>query len=179
MERKNGKFIGKENVPFSPEEYKKIERMAQVLSSLFADTYALCKADVDTKPMVITKDDKSVLVTIPLPAYNGRNTVRRNGGPTYFIEDGAYMALSFRNQISESGETQADCFLTFHHIWVRGYRCKSKYIYSPIPHFDYGYSVDTIWEDMIKLCMALLWDDFGNYAFRMSYSRIDDYGKLQ
>lgn len=179
MERKNGKFIGKENVTFSPEEYKKIEHMAQVLSSLFADTYVLCKADVNTKPMVVTRDDKSVLVTIPLPVYKGRNTVRRSGGPTYFIDDGAYMALSFRNQISESGEIQADCFLTFHRIWERGYRCKSKYIYSPNPHFDYGYSVDTIWEDMIAVCMKIFWHDFGYYAFEMKCGKIDDYGKLQ
>lgn len=176
MERKNGKFVGRGNVPFSPEEYKKIERMAQVLSSLFADTYALCDENIDTKPFVATKDDQSVLVTVPLPVYNNRNKVRRNGGPTYFIDDGAYMALSFRNRIGESGETQADCFLTFHRIRVRGYRCRNKYAYSPNPHFDYGYSVDTIWEDMIVECMRKLCDDFGLYAFRMSYPKIKDYG---
>jgi hypothetical protein len=176
MERKNGKFVGKENVPFSPEEYKKIERMAQVLSSLFADAYALCDENIDTKPFVVTKDDQSVLVTVPLPVYKNRNKVQRKGCPTYFIENGAYMAMSFRNQVSESGEIQADCFLTFHRIWVRGYRCRNKYTYSPNPHFDYGYSVDTIWEDMIAVCMKILWSDFGYYAFEMKCGKLDDYG---
>ena len=173
--RKNGKFIGKRNIPFREEEEAKLLEMAKVLSTVFHGTED--KFSIEFLNDKFDVSSYNVLITIPLKPL--RKKVHRLGGPTYFIDDNAKVVLNFAHRLGDNGkgqqEAQSRCFVMFHGIWEREYRHRNKYPYSVNPHFDYGYYVDVIWEDMIVPCMRRLSDDFGLYALGMNTAKLDEY----
>ena len=176
--KKDGTFIGKKNVRFSENECKKIKKIALCLASLFPDKkYFIIKKENFTSPDN-TLDVMSHTIDVIIPLISKNKKIHYKYGSTYFIEGASKIVLHFTNKMGKGADgiekKQADCYMSFHGIWEREFRHKLKYIYSRNPHFGYGYSVDTIWSEMILPCLKIFYNDLGK-VFGMSGNIPDKY----
>jgi hypothetical protein len=173
MEKRNGKFVGKKDIPIDNDKIAEILQLKCRILEMFRSRNVTVSfaQNVPNENYYTAASDFSKLMSTELtvrfkPVTSKRGLVQRGAGlckrKVSAIDPCVHIMFYNQQGIDEvtgDSEIQPCVFIGVHGFQERGYRKHHWADYSPKPSFGYGYEIEILWQDAVKPAMEQIWND--------------------
>ena len=174
MEKRNGKFVGKKDIPFGNDQIADILQLKCRILDMFENrnvTVYFAQNVPSENYYDETASDYSKLMNTELtvrfkPVTSKRGLVQKGADwcKRRVSSIDPCVHIMFYNQqgidsVTGKEQVQPCVYVGTHGFQERGYRKHNWQDYSPKPSFGYGYEIETLWKDAVKPVLGKIWND--------------------
>ena len=174
MEKRNGNFVGKKDIPFGNDQIADILQLKCRILEMFKNRNVTVYFEQNVPSENYyddTASDYSKLMhtelTVRFKPVTSKQGLVQKGADSCKRRVSAIdpcVHIMFYNQQGVDGATgkeqvQPCVYVGTHGVQERGYRKHKWDDYCPKPSFGYGYEIETLWQDAVKPALEKIWND--------------------
>lgn len=173
MEKRNGKFVGRKDIPFDNDQIADILQLKCRILEMFRTRNVAVRFDqnIPSENYYDSVCDYAKMMHTELtvafkPVTSKQGLVQKGSGlckrRVVAIDPCVHIVFYNQQGFDEvTGETQVQpcVYIRVYGFQERGYRKHNWEDYFPKPSFGYGYEIETLWQDAVKPALEKIWND--------------------